>query len=35
VIDLEERFGDMHLMLKQGAAKKAAQAVIPFLSARG
>lgn len=35
VTDLEQRFGEMHHMLKQGAAKKAAQAVIPFLSARG
>ena len=33
VIDLEERFTDMHLMLKQDAESKAAQAVIPFLSA--
>lgn len=35
VIDLEERFSDMHLVLKQGAAKKAAQAVIPFLNSHG
>lgn len=32
VTELEERFSDLHLMLKQGAAKKAAQAVIPYLS---
>ena len=35
VSDLEQRFGEMHLMLKQDAAKKAAQAVIPFLRAHG
>ena len=34
VIDLEERFSEMHHMLKQDAAKKAAQAVLPFLRAR-
>jgi lipid-A-disaccharide synthase len=33
VIELEQRFAEMHLVLKQGAAKKAASAVIPFLSA--
>jgi lipid-A-disaccharide synthase len=32
VDDLDERFTDMHLMLKQDAAKRAAQAIIPFLS---
>ena len=35
VSELEERFAQMHHMLKQGAAKKAAQAVIPFLGMRG
>jgi lipid-A-disaccharide synthase len=33
VTELEERFMDMHLMLKQGAAEKAAQAVISVLGA--
>jgi len=31
VTELEQRFADMHYMLKQGAAMKAAAAVIPFL----
>lgn len=31
VSELEQRFGDMHLLLKQGAAKKAAAAIMPFL----
>jgi lipid-A-disaccharide synthase len=33
VTELEQRFTDMHLTLKQDAAKKAAQAVMPFLEA--
>lgn len=33
VKELEERFMEMHLMLKQGAAEKAAQAVVTVLSA--
>lgn len=33
VTELEERFTEMYLMLKQDAAKKAAQAVLPYLSA--
>ena len=33
VTELEERFADMHHMLKQDAARTAAQAVIPFLKA--
>jgi lipid-A-disaccharide synthase len=32
VTELEERFSEMHLMLKQNSAKKAAQAVLPYLS---
>jgi len=35
VSELEQRFTEMHLTLKQDAAKKAAQAIIPFLSAHG
>ena len=35
VIELEERFTEMHLMLKQDAADKAAQAVITLLRAQG
>jgi lipid-A-disaccharide synthase len=35
VSDLEQRFGDMHTMLKQDAANMAASAIIPFLSAHG
>jgi lipid-A-disaccharide synthase len=31
VSELEQRFGNMHLMLKQGAARRAAEAVLPFL----
>jgi lipid-A-disaccharide synthase len=31
VTELEQRFGNMHLMLKQGAARRAAEAVMPFL----
>ncbi len=34
VIELEQRFDDMHLMLKQDAAKRAAAAVMPFLNVR-
>ncbi len=34
VTELEERFGAMHLMLKQEAAQKAAQAIMPFLGVR-
>ena len=33
VIELEQRFAEMHLVLKQGAANKAASAIIHFLSA--
>ena len=33
VTELEERFTEMYLMLKQDAAKKAAQAILPYLSA--
>jgi lipid-A-disaccharide synthase len=33
VTELEQRFADMHQMLKQGAAMKAAEAVLPFLKA--
>lgn len=33
VSELEQRFTEMHLLLKQDAAKKAANAIIPFLSA--
>jgi len=32
VNELEARFTEMHLMLKQDAAKRAAQAILPFLS---
>ena len=34
VTELEERFGAMHHMLKQEAAHKAAQAIMPFLGVR-
>jgi len=33
VSELEQKFTNMHLMLKQGAAMKAAEAVLPFLKA--
>jgi lipid-A-disaccharide synthase len=35
VTELEERFTEMHLLLKQDAAKRAAAAVLPFLGTRG
>lgn len=35
VSELEQRFTEMHLVLRQDAAKKAALAIIPFLSAHG
>ncbi len=32
VSELEDKFSDMHAMLKQGAAQRAAQALIPYLN---
>lgn len=33
VAELEEKFSDMHAMLKQGTAQQAAQAIMPYLNA--